>query len=103
MLRITPIEGRNHRVVLRLEGRVSGPWVSELNEVCEKALSNATPLVLSLAEVSFLDTAGVALVTSLQTRGVEVVDCSMFVKEQLKAAKPAAARIGGSGQPLFSE
>ena len=86
MLRITPIEGGNHRIVLRLEGRVSGPWVSELNEVCEKALNNAAPLVLSLAEVSFLDTAGVALVTSLQTRGVEVVDCSMFVKEQLKTA-----------------
>ena len=85
MLRITPIEGGTHRVVLRLEGRVSGPWVDELNEVCEEALGNGAPLVLSLAEVSFLDTAGVALVTSLQTRGVEVVDCSMFVKEQLRA------------------
>lgn len=103
MLRITPIEGANHRVVLRLEGRVSGPWVGELSEVCEEALSNAAPLVLSLAEVSFLDTAGVDLLTRLQTRGVEVVDCSMFVKEQLKAAQPGAARIGRSGQPLVSE
>ncbi len=87
MLRITPIESGNPRVVLRLEGRVSGPWVSELNAVCEKALSNAAPLVLSLAEVSFLDTAGVDLLTRLQTRGVEMVDCSMFVKEQLKAVR----------------
>ena len=85
MLRITPIEGGNHRVVLRLEGRVSGPWVGELSEVCEEALGNGAPLVLSLAEVSFLDTAGVELLTRLQTRGVEVVDCSMFVKEQLRA------------------
>jgi translation initiation factor IF-2 len=58
---------------------------------------------MSLAEVSFLDTAGVDLLTRLQTRGVEVVDCSMFVKEQLKAAQPSAARIGRSGQPLVSE
>ncbi len=87
MLRITPIESGNHRVVLQVEGRVSGPWVSELSEVCEEALSNAVPLVLSLAEVSFLDTAGVELLTRLQTRGVEVVDCSMFVKEQLKAVR----------------
>jgi anti-anti-sigma regulatory factor len=103
MLRITPIEGGNHRVLLRLEGRLAGPWVSELSEVCEEALGNGNSLVLSLAEVSFLDTAGVDLLTKLQTSGVEVVDCSMFVKEQLKAAQPAAARIGGSGQPLFSE
>ncbi len=87
MLRITPIEGGNHRVVLRLEGRVSGPWVGELSEVCEEALGNGAPLVLSLAEVSFLDTAGVALLTRLQARGVEVVDCSIFVKEQLKAVR----------------
>ena len=103
MLRITPIESGNPRVVLQLEGRVSGPWVSELSEVCEKALSNAVPLVLSLAEVSFLDTAAVDLLTRLQTRGVEVVDCSLFVKEQLKTAQPGAGRIGSSGQPPVSE
>ncbi len=103
MLRITPIETGNHRVVLQLEGRVSGPWVSELSAICESVLSNGAPLVLSLAQVSFLDTAGVDLLTSLQTRGVEVVDCSMFVKEQLKAARPRAARSGSSGKPLVSE
>ena len=103
MLCITPIEGGNHQVVLRLEGRVSGPWVGELSEVCEEALGDGSPLVLSLAEVSFLDTAGIDLLTRLQTRGVEVVDCSMFVKEQLKTAQPGAARIGRSGQPVVSE
>jgi anti-anti-sigma regulatory factor len=103
MLRITPIESGNHRLVLRLEGRVSGPWVSELSEVCEGALSNGAPLILSLAEVSFLDTAAVDLLTKLQTRGVEVVDCSMFIKEQLKTAQPGTARIGRSGQSLVSE
>jgi anti-anti-sigma regulatory factor len=86
MLRITPIESGNHQVVLRLEGRVSGPWINELSEACEKALSDGEPLVLNLAEVSFLDTAGVDLLTSLQSRGVELADCSMFVKEQLRTA-----------------
>jgi anti-anti-sigma regulatory factor len=102
MLRITPIESGN-RVVLRLEGRVSGPWVGELSEACEKALGNGEAPVLNLAEVSFLDAAGVDLLTRLQTRGVEVVDCSMFVREQLKAARAVDPRAKGAGQPMVSE
>ena len=86
MLRVTASKSGNHQVVLRLEGRVSGPWVSELSEVCEKALGDGDRLVLNLAEVSFLDTAGVDLIRSLQSRGIEVVDCSMFVQEQLRIA-----------------
>jgi anti-anti-sigma regulatory factor len=102
MLRITSVESGNHQVVLRLEGQVSGAWVSELSEACEKAIGNGDPLVLNLAEVSFLDIPGVDLLTSLQTRGVELVDCSMFVKEQLKAARKGAQR-GRARQRLGSE
>ena len=74
MLRITPIESGNHKVVLRLEGRISGPWVNELGEACEKVLSLGNILVLNLADVSFLDTAGIDLLTSVQAHGVELAD-----------------------------
>ncbi len=86
MLRITPIESTNHTITLRLEGRLSGPWVSELGEACEKALREGTALVLNLAEVSFLDGSGIELLTQIQGRGVELVECSIFVKEQLRTA-----------------
>ena len=85
MLRITPIESGNDQIFLRLEGRLCGPWVSELSEACEKALSGGKGLMLNLAEVSFLDGAGIELLISIQTRGVELVNCSMFVSEQLKS------------------
>jgi len=86
MLRITPVDSGNHKVVLRLEGRVSGPWVSELGEACEKVLTVGKSLELNLAEVSFLDGAGIGLLMSIQTRGVELVDSTIFVKEQLRTA-----------------
>ena len=86
MLRVTPIESGNHLITLRLEGRVSGPWVTELRTVCEKLLADGQNLLLNLAEVSFLDHAGIHLFKALQGRGVELVECSFFVKEQLKAA-----------------
>jgi anti-anti-sigma regulatory factor len=87
MLRITPIESTNHSITLRLEGRLSGPWVSELGEACEKALREGTALVLNLAEVSFLDPAGIDLLTTMQNRGAKLVDCSIFVSEQLKSLR----------------
>ena len=90
MLRITPIESGNHKIVLRLEGRLSGPWVGELGEACEKVLSVGNTLVLNLAEVSFLDRVGIDLLTSIQARGVELADCSMFVTEQLKSLRSAS-------------
>jgi anti-anti-sigma regulatory factor len=87
MLRITPIEGGHQKIVLRLEGRVSGPWVSELGEACQKVLSAGKTLVLNVAEVTFLDRDGIELLMSIQTRGVELAEASMFVAEQLKSLR----------------
>jgi ABC-type transporter Mla MlaB component len=69
-----------------LEGRVAGPWVIELWKACEKVLGEGRALELNLAEVSFLDPAGVSLLTKVRSRGVELVDCSPFVTAQLNAA-----------------
>ena len=89
MLRITSVEGGNQKVVLRLEGRVSGPWVSELGEACQKVLNAGKTLGLNLAEVTFLDVDAIELLNSIQTRGVELADCSIFVTEQLKSLRSA--------------
>ena len=87
MLRITSIESANRTITLRLEGRLSGPWVNECGEACEKALREGNALVLNLAEVSFLDPAGIDLLTTIQNRGAKLVDCSIFVSEQLKSLR----------------
>ena len=86
MLRITPTESGNHEIILRLEGRVAGPWVTELWKACEKVLGEGQALSLDLAGVSFLDSAGVTLLRKFRTNGVELAECSPFVTEQLKAA-----------------
>jgi len=85
MLRISPIDSDNHHVRLRLEGRIVGPWVTELRATCEQILEAGHALQLNLAEVSFLDQSGAALVASIRDRGVELMECSSFVSEQLKA------------------
>ena len=85
MLKISQVEPVNHAVTLRLEGRVVGPWVTELQKSCEAVLTRGQSLKLHLADVEFMDAPGVALLSSLRSRGVSLLECPPFAAEQLKA------------------
>jgi anti-anti-sigma regulatory factor len=84
MLKISQAGKANHSVTLKLEGRVVGPWVGELRQVCEALLTEGRSLKLDLAEVTFADTDGVGVLSSFKLRGVRFANCSPFVEEQLK-------------------
>ena len=85
MLKISQIGPVNHTVTLRVEGRIVGPWVAELQHSCEEVLTEGQTLKLHLAEVEFMDLRGVALLSSLRSRGVVLLECPPFAAEQLKA------------------
>ena len=84
MLMISEAGTANLSVTLKLEGRVVGPWVAELRQVCEKLLTEGRALKLDLADVTFADASGVAALSSFKSRGVTFTNCSPFVEEQLK-------------------
>jgi len=86
MLKISQAGKANYSVTLKLEGRVVGPWVDELRQVCGLIVSEGRKLKLDLAEVSFADVDGVVMLTSLKSRGVTITNCSPFVEEQLKSS-----------------
>ena len=86
MLKISQAGKTNHSITLKLEGRVVGPWVGEARETCEKLLSQGRTVRLNLAEVSFVDQDGVRFLASLISKGITLVDCSLFVEEQLRSA-----------------
>jgi ABC-type transporter Mla MlaB component len=85
MLRVTVVESSGEAVRLRVEGRIAAGWVEELRRSCEvQALSDGIRLTLDLADVSFVDTAGVELLKELRRRCVTLLNPSSFVAEQLK-------------------
>jgi len=86
MLRISMINESEQRVRLALEGWLVGPWVDELRKESEQQLSEAKALRLDLAKVLFVDPRGVALLRELTGRQVEYVNCSTFLRQQLKEA-----------------
>ena len=84
MLKISQVEPVNHVVTFRLEGRIVGPWVMELQKSCEEVLTEGRSLKLHLGDVEFMDTQGVVLLSSLRAQGVSLLECPPFAAEQLK-------------------
>jgi ABC-type transporter Mla MlaB component len=77
----------NHAVTLKLEGRLIGPWVAELKKSCEEHLAAKCSVSLDLADLTFADRDGLALLLCLCGRGVRLVNCSPFLEEELRASR----------------
>jgi len=73
MLRITTNK-TSHDVVLRLEGRLEGPWVTVLAQSFRSALSrrSARRLCIDLNGVTFVDAAGKAQLAEAYAQGAEL-------------------------------
>jgi ABC-type transporter Mla MlaB component len=84
MLKISKGKKTKQTMMLRIEGRLVGPWVAELEQNCEPLLRDARKLKLELTEMVFVDEAGAALLMSLKHQGATLLNASPFVEEQLK-------------------
>lgn len=88
MLKISESVGQDGGTIVKLEGQVTGAWVTEVREYCRRLLDTGLLLTLDVGEVSFLDSKGVALFKELRMRRVTLVNCDPFLTELLKTAAP---------------
>lgn len=104
MLRITIDDGTQSGRTVRLEGRLVGPWVGELESLCLELLADgrAAP-ALDLGDVLFVDGEGLRLLSELSARGVHLSRCPPLVAEQLghvdRVPGHDAARSNRGGRP----
>jgi anti-anti-sigma regulatory factor len=64
-----------------LEGKLVGPWVEELEKGWERALA-ANPLrmmLVDLADVSFIDSEGRALLARMRQKGVRLLSTGVLI------------------------
>jgi len=85
MLKITPQPLGPRGRVLRVEGRLAGPWVAELQDECERAFADGLKLTLELSGVHYADPQGRRLLHDLVFRSAKLVGRSPFVAAQLAA------------------
>jgi len=86
VLKISIISDSDQAIEFRLEGKLVGPWVEELQRLSDEALSHKKAVSLDLERVWFVDSHGVTLLRDLARRQVSQVNCSQFVSQQLKEA-----------------
>lgn len=84
MLLISELESPDHEVVLKLEGKITGYWVEEMQRICQLVLHKGASVHLDLSEVTFADRSGVQALSELKRQGVALFNCSTFLTEQLK-------------------
>jgi ABC-type transporter Mla MlaB component len=84
VLKISIISDSDQAIQYQLEGNLVGPWVEELQRLCDEALSHQKAVSLDLEKVWFVDPRGVALLRDLARKQVSQVNCSQFVTQQLK-------------------
>jgi anti-anti-sigma regulatory factor len=74
MLRISIHEAQDI-VTLRLEGRLIGAWVGEVERCWRRAITGLDErrVVIDLTAVSFVDPAGAALVSKMQEEGFRLI------------------------------
>lgn len=85
MLRITTLVGED-RITLKLEGKLRGPWNSELVKVWSKVLSapERKPVTVDLQDVSFVDEQGKILLSTMRQNGVELATAEPITNSLLE-------------------
>src|SRR4051794_33433508 len=81
MLRITLHDSADYTRI-KLEGKLAGPWVRELDQCWTTAASalNGRAMVLDLDAVSFVDDAGVDLLTRMHRQRVTLVASGPLIR-----------------------
>src|SRR5438094_3550842 len=83
MMRITRVPGTGV-ARLHVEGRLMGDGVGELAASCEAYLAARQPLLLDVADVTFVDREGLDLLEAVVGRGAVLTRCSPFLDDLLR-------------------
>jgi len=108
MLRVTTnVEEGQGKVTLKLEGKLSGPWVEEFERCWSSTAGKWKQVVVELAGVTFIDTKGKCLLARIHGQGAKLVGTGLMTKsiiEEISSCgeeqKRSAERTQGAKQTL---
>lgn len=83
MLRITTVDEVGQIACLKVEGRLVGAWVTELDRACTVVLAQQNCLELDFSAVDFIDRQGIVLLNRLVGERVHILKARPLVKALL--------------------
>jgi hypothetical protein len=86
VLRVTTITAKG-APVLKLEGKLGGPWVDELQNCWTEfaAGANRSAIKIDMRGVSYVDHRGRNLLLRMEREGAALAECSDFIQQLLHA------------------
>jgi hypothetical protein len=88
MLRITTQSTDESAVLLKLEGKLLGPWVEELERSINGSMRRPNALRLDLSALTFADGVGIQVLSKLIRGGAILTACSGYIAALLHVEKP---------------
>jgi len=88
MLRITTTHHDQATRIFKLEGKLVGPWIGELESAYSTSQVSPDRVRLDLHGLTFVDAEGARLLGSFIRDGARVITCSGFVAEILHLKGP---------------
>ena len=83
MLRITQVREDGDTIHLKVEGRVIGDGVSELDRTCEDRLSRNQRIILDMSDVTYIDRQGVDALKRILGNNVQLTDSTLLLQALL--------------------
>ncbi|MEX2493561.1 MAG: STAS domain-containing protein [Nitrospirales bacterium] len=84
MLRITTVNEEGQSVRLKVEGRIVGEWVNELDHACTVLLAQKKNIVLDFSDVRFIDRRGSEVLKKLRGERVNMIGASLLVQRLME-------------------
>jgi anti-anti-sigma regulatory factor len=100
MLRVT-VEERGDRVDFKIEGKLRGPWVPELERCWRSTASHTHAKLFSvdLDGVDFIDDQGKALLTKMAAAGVELTATGCGMRSIVQQIAAVSSRLRDHAEP----
>jgi anti-anti-sigma regulatory factor len=84
MLRITKVKENGSLLTLKVEGAITGEWVTLLDQECRTAIKPETILLLDFSEVTYMDDHGMDMLRKLPDHSITIINAPAFIGELLQ-------------------
>ena len=93
MLRIDSLN-ENELTTLRVEGKLVGPWVKELEQCWQRVVAERPPqrVRINLSAVGFIDSEGKQLLCRMRREGAVLVPTGCFMKSIVEEIEREASK-----------
>jgi hypothetical protein len=88
MLRITTTHRDHATKTFKLEGKLVGPWIGELESAFSTSQVSPNHVRLDLHGLTFVDAEGARFLARLIRDGARVIACTGFIAEILQLKEP---------------